>query len=90
MLGCSRSGECYRSAILIEQLLARRDWHEDFLSTFVGSQFDNADGVVNRFDRPTEIESADDDESAFEAALDLQMGGYNAGLLSLRRVLSFC
>jgi hypothetical protein len=40
------------------------------MRSFVGGQFDDADGVVNGFDRSPEIESANDDEPAFEAALD--------------------
>lgn len=54
----------------IEELLARRDRYEYFLSSFVGSQFDDADGVIDGFDRSTEIEPADNDESSFQAALD--------------------
>src|SRR5207245_11442706 len=54
----------------IEELFAGGDGHEDFLRAFVSSQFDDADGIINGLDGSPEIESADDNESTFQAALD--------------------
>ena len=52
-------------------MLARRDRHEDFLGSFVGSQFDDADSVVNGLDGAAEIESADDDRMGIPVAAAL-------------------
>jgi hypothetical protein len=52
-----------------KELFAGRDRDEDFLSAFVGSQFHDADSVLNGLDGAPEIESADDDQSPFQVSL---------------------
>ena len=57
-------------------MFACRDRHEDFLRTFVGSQLNDTDGVVDGLDRTAQIETANYDESTFKAALDEETSGY--------------